>query len=244
MNQQTFKICNNIIEEKEESDYTEETEEEDSEEEENKEISDEEETPQKNNIKNYSNNENNTNILNENIFIISLDLLKKFKEISPNDSDSILIDYLIRKGLPTYFKNIKILCLYLYFHKICSSYFNLFNKISSEEISDIILSLLKESYYIIADDERKHYNYIHISQKIFQNLRISKENSEISKIKIFLKDELTKNSKDIQINKLILELGFQSNGRLDVYVKIHIIKSIIKYLNKYFYKWRNARKME
>ena len=46
-----------------------------------------------------------------------------------------------------------------------------------------------------------------------------------------LQKEITKNSSDLQIKKLILDLGFKSNGRLDVYEKIHIMKAIIIYLN-------------
>ena len=215
------------IQNEDNNNYTEEIEEEESEEE-NEEITEEEdETLHKNIFKEKE-------IINENIFVISLDLIQKFKEIKENDSysDSLIIDYLSKKGLPMHFKNQKMLSLYLYFHKISSSFYILFAKISSKEIYKLILSLLKESYYILADEKIQHFNYNYISQKIFENLKLSEENSDISKIPIILKEEdISDNTKNLEMNKLILELGFQSHGRLDVYTKIHIIKSLVKNLN-------------
>ena len=208
--------------------YTEESEEEDSQEE-NEEITDENEQISQESIKNINNNEAET--LNENVFIISLKLLTKFKEMNQSDSDSPIIDFLVRTGLPMNFNSQKNLALYLYFHKICSSFCLLFEKISSKEISIIILSLLKESYYLLADKEIKHYNYINMSKNLFNNLFISEEETDISKIPIILQTKILDNSKYFQINKLILELGFQSHGRLDIYVKIHILKAIINYLH-------------
>ena len=75
------------------------------------------------------------------IFIISLALLKKFNEMHINDSDNNNINYIYEIGLPMNFKSIKNLSIYLYFHKICSSYYILFSKISDEKITDIIILL-------------------------------------------------------------------------------------------------------
>ena len=62
-------------------------------------------------------------------------------------------------------------------------------------------------------------------------MKISEEDTNISKIPIILQKEISRKSSDLQIKKLILDLGFQSHGRLDIYAKIHIIKAIIIYLN-------------
>ena len=211
-----------------ENEIIEESEEENSQEE-NEEITEEEdENSQKIILKK---NIKDIETINENIFIISLQLLKKFNEMKQGDSDSIILDYLSKTGLPMHFKNAQTLSLYLYFHKMCSSFYTLFNKISSKDISKAIISLLKESYYLLADKEIKHYNYIDMAQKAFPKLQISEEDTDISKIPVILQNKISENSQDFQIKKLILELGFQSHGRLDVYVKIHIIKSIINYLN-------------
>ena len=215
--------------ETENKDYTEGTEEEEEDsQEESEETSEEDDITNKIKLKNKI---KEFETINENIFIISLELLKIFNEMRQSDSDTTIYNYLSKTGLPMHFKNPKLLSLYLYFHKMCSSFYVLFTKISSKEISKIILSLLKESYYLLADKEIKHYNYTDIAQKAFPNLLISEEDTDISKIPIILQKKISENSQDFQIKKMILELGFQSHGRLDVYVKIHIIKAIINYLN-------------
>ena len=169
------------------------------------------------------------------IYIISLKLLKKFSEIQIGDSDNAIINYSKEIGLPNNFKNEKDLSLYLYFNKICSSYYTIFSKIDDENIIDAVLSLLKENYYILTDKEINHYNYNLIAEKIFPKLQISKEEkSNFIKIPFIITNndnKLDKKEKYIKINKLILELAFESKGRLDIYMKIHILKSLFHYLN-------------
>ena len=168
---------------------------------------------------------------NPNTFIISLQLIKTFDNLHQGDSETTIIDFLKNVGLPMHFNNEETLSLYLYFHKMCIPFYQLLEDIKSEEVSDIVLNSLKESYYLLADNESKHYNYSDIAKKSFSNLRISEEDTNISKVPIVLQSEISKKSSDLQIKKLILDLGFKSNGRLDVYVKIHIMKAIIIYLN-------------
>ena len=169
---------------------------------------------------------------NDNSFIISLQLVKKFNELHQGMSDKSILDYIKKIGLPMHFQNQKMLGLYLYFHKMCSQYYNLFAKISKKEITKAVLNCLKDSYYLLVDKEIKHFNYGEMAKKAFPKLKISEEDTDISKIPIILQSKIAPKSPDFQIKKLILELGFQSHGRLDVYVKIHIIKSLIIFLNK------------
>ena len=213
----------------EENEIVEESEEEEETQEENEEATEEEDENSRKVVVNKNIKDFET--LNENIFIISLQLLKKFNEMKQCDPDTIILDYLSKTGLPMHFKNAQTLSLYLYFHKMCSSFYSLFNKISSKDINKTIISLLKENYYLLADKESKHYNYIDMAQKAFPKLKISEEDTDISKIPVILQNKISENSQDFQIKKLIIDLGFQSHGRLDVYVKIHIIKAIINYLN-------------
>ena len=173
----------------------------------------------------------NIDDLGENTFIISLQLVKTFDDMHQGDPETIISDFLKNVGLPMHFKNEETLALYLYFHKMCIPFYELLKKIKSNEVSDIVLNSLKESYYLLADNESKHYNYSDIAKNSFSNLRISEEDTSISKIPVVLQDEISQNSSDLQIKKLILNLGFGSHGRLDVYVKIHIMKAIIIYLN-------------
>ena len=130
-----------------------------------------------------------------------------------------------------HFKTKENLALYLYFHKMCIPFLNLFKKINGKDISKSILKSLKESYYLLSDNEIKHFNYTEMAKKAFPKLQISQEDSEICKIPVILQDEVSPNSSNFEIKKLILNLGFVSHGRLDIYVKIHIIKALIIYLN-------------
>ena len=166
-----------------------------------------------------------------NTFIISLQLIKLFEKMKKTEQDTIIIDFLKNIGLPMHFNNEETLSLYLYFHKICIPFYELLKSIKSDSVTEIVLKLLQESYYLLADNEIKHYNYIDIAKKSFSNLKISEEDTNISKIPVVLQKKISRKSSDLQIKKLILDLGFQSHGRLDIYLKIHIIKSIIIYLN-------------
>ena len=173
----------------------------------------------------------NINELDSNSFIISLQLIKTFDDIHQGDSETIITDYLKNVGLPMHLKNEETLSLYLYFHKMCIPFYNLLKNIKNKEVSEIVLNLLKESYYLLADNESRHYNYIDMAKTSFPKLKISEEDTSISKVPVVLQNEISKKSSDFQIKKLILDLGFQSHGRLDVYVKIHIMKAIIIYIN-------------
>ena len=192
---------------------------------------------------NISENINNNNIIeNDNeVIFMSLKLLKKFNEINTDGSENIIIDYTLKIGLPTNFKNVKNLSMYLYLHKICSPYYNIFSQLSNEKITDLFLSLLKWNYYVLADNESIHYNYFYLSENIYSKLSLSEEENSILKIP-FIITNIDINSKNnfskekcIKINKLILELSFKSKGRLDIYMKVHILKSLLLYIgNKKF----------
>ena len=88
---------------------------------------------------------------NLNTFIISLQLIKTFDNMHQGDSETIIIDFLKNVGLPMHFNNEETLSLYLYFHKMCIPFYNLLENIKSEEVSDLVLNLLRESYYLLAD---------------------------------------------------------------------------------------------
>ena len=205
--------------------------------EENEEEEDEEQDLFNNDIIIKNKSEDNDNKKSDNNdFIISLNLLKKFNELNEgNYSDNIIINYIIKNGLPMVFKNEKYLSLYLYFHKICSSYYILFSELLDKNITDIIISLLSKNYYILADEECVEYNYNFIANKIINKYPYKENNKESELILLILNnannDIKSRKEKNIKINKLILELAFESKGRLDIYIKIHILKSILLYIN-------------
>ncbi len=221
-------------EEKEEmNEEEEEQEEQEQEEKEEKDENQEEKQDENQEEENEDDSEHiNVNELdNPNSFIISLQLIKKFDGMHQGDTETIIIDFLKNVGLPMHLNNEETLALYLYFHKMCIPFYKLLKNIKSDKVSEIVLNSLKESYYLLADNESRHYNYTDIAKKSFSNLRISEEDTNISKVPIVLQTVISKKSTDLQIRKLILDLGFQSHGRLDVYMKIHIMKAIIIYLN-------------
>ena len=216
-------------EEKEEGNEEEEEQEEEPEQEQAENL--EKEDNQEEEVEEDSEHANVKELDNPNSFIVSLQLIKKFDNMHQEDTENVIIDFLKNTGLPMHFNNDETLALYLYFHKMCIPFYKLLKNIKSEKVSDIVLNLLKESYYLFADNESKHYNYSDMAKKSFPNLRISEEDTNISKVPIVLQNVISKKSSDLQIKKLILELGFQSHGRLDVYMKIHIMKAIIIYIN-------------
>ena len=178
----------------------------------------------------YEEKEETINIPEENRLIISLPLIKKFSEVEDEDSDEKIIDFLKKNGLPMEFKDIQFLKIYLYFHKMCVPFYKIFSSMKKKDNIDITLSTLKENYYLLVNSSINHFNYENISEKIFNILNVSKD-SFSSKIPIGFSNENSNISKYIKITKFILELGLKTQGRLDIYVKVHIAKAIINYIN-------------
>ena len=120
------------------------------------EAEEQEDSEDQNIIKNHE----NITQKNDDSYVISIKLIKKFNEMHKGDSDDIIIDYIKTEGLPMKFNNINELSLYLYFNKICSSFYSIFSLIYTKKINDIILSFLQKNYYVLADKEIIHYNFI------------------------------------------------------------------------------------
>ena len=164
---------------------------------------------------------------------ISMELIKKFKEISPDESEDIISDFIQQNGLPMVVKDEETLVLLLYFHKLCVPFFKILNSLNKKDIIKVFSSSLKESYYLFADTQCKHFNYKSIAKKVFPNLKHSEENSLVS-IELSstpLSEAITTTPSVFKINQKILELGIESRGKLDVYSKIHILKALIYFVN-------------
>jgi len=164
---------------------------------------------------------------------ISMELIKKFKENSKEENDEAISDFILEKGLPMEVKDEHTLSLILYFHKLCVSFFKILNSLKKKNIEKIFLSSLKESYFLFADETIKHYNYKALAQKIFPNLKKSQEEFLIS-VEFnnqSFEDSLNPTPSVFKINQKILELGLNSQGKLDIYSKIHILKALINFIN-------------
>ena len=98
---------------------------------------------------------------------VSMELIKKFKDISVEESDEGICDFILEKGLPMDVKDENTLALILYFHKLCVSFFKILNSLKKKNIEKIFLSSLKESYFLFADESIKHFNYKSLAKKIF-----------------------------------------------------------------------------
>ena len=118
---------------------------------------DEENQEEENDEESEHNTYTNDIIIN-NTFIISLQLIKILDGMKKEDNDRTIIDFLKNVGLPMHFNNEEILSLYLYFHKMCIPFYDLLKKIKSDEVSEIVFKSLQESYYLLADSDIKHYN--------------------------------------------------------------------------------------
>ena len=101
---------------------------------------------------------------------VSMELIKKFKDISIEESDEGICEFIKDKGLPMEVKDEQTLSLILYFHKLCVPFFKILNSLKKKNIQKIFLSSLKESYFLFADENIKHYNYKSIAKKVFPNL--------------------------------------------------------------------------
>ena len=169
----------------------------------------------------------------ENNLKLSLELIRKFKEISIDEPEQNIIDFVKSKGLPTKVKKKESLSLILYIHKICVAFYEILENLHTEEVEKIFLEKLKESYYLFADEECKHFNFENLAEKILPDLKVSQEKSDINIIfnTENLSNPLPQSEENILIKKKIIELGLESHGRLDIYAKIHILKSLISYIN-------------
>ena len=164
---------------------------------------------------------------------VSMELIKKFKDISIEESDEGICEYIKDNGLPMEVKDEQTLALILYFHKLCVPFFKILNSLKKKNIQKIFLSSLKESYFLFADENIKHYNYKSIAKKVFPNLKKSQEEFLISVEfnNSSLSDPIVPTPSVFKINQKILELGLESQGKLDIYSKIHILKSLINFIN-------------
>ena len=164
---------------------------------------------------------------------ISMELIKKFKDISTEESDEGISEFILDKGLPMEVKDEQTLSLILYFHKLSVSFFKILNSLKKKNIEKIFLSSLKESYFLFADESIKHYNYKSLAKKIFPNLKKSQEEFLISVefSNTSLDEPIIPTPSVFKINQKILELGLNSQGKLDIYSKIHILKALINFIN-------------
>ena len=169
----------------------------------------------------------------ENGLEISMELIKKFKEISNEENDEGITNFILDKGLPMEVKDENTLALILYFHKLCVSFFKILNSLKKKNLEKIFLSSLKESYFLFADESIKHFNYKSIAKKIFPDLKKSQEEFLISVefSNSSLDEAIIPTPSVFKINQKILELGLNSQGKLDIYSKIHILKALINFIN-------------
>lgn len=161
-------------------------------------------------------------------FTLSLGLIQLFNDIKPVESQQKIVDYVQSVGVPSSFDNEHSLSLYLYLHHMMVPFYPFLSQ--NDETGKTLMMLLKDNYYLLSDIEIKHFNYQDLAQKSIGNLK--KATEEGSFLKVSLKNEKPSSKGNFEINKVLLDLGIMSNGRLDVYVKAHIIKNIILYSGK------------
>ena len=162
-------------------------------------------------------------------FNISLPLIQKISDLKPNDPESALIEFVTTNGLPCDLPCENSIALYLYFHQMLVPYYSILSKISTDEVKQVLMQALKEKFQLLSDIENKHYNFESIGKELTGKVTNKPDSSEVAKIPIELGDGATSKGKFV-LNKKLLTLGQKGLGRLDIYVKAHIIKSIILYL--------------
>ena len=162
-------------------------------------------------------------------FIVSLPLIQKLSDLKPSDPESALVEFVTTNGLPCDLPCEKCLALYLYFHQMLVPFYSILSKINSDEVKKVLMDALKEKFQLLSDIENKHFNFEAIAKELNGKVTKKAEDTDIAKIPIELGTDVSTKGKFV-LNKKLLTLGEKGLGRLDIYVKAHIIKSIILYL--------------
>ena len=108
-------------------------------------------------------------------------------------------------------------------------FYSILSKIKTDEVKKVLMDALKEKFQLLSDIENKHFNFDEIGKSLNGKITKKSDESEVSKIPIEIGDGQTTKG-NFNLNKKLLSLGEKGLGRLDIYVKAHIIKSIILYL--------------
>ena len=103
------------------------------------------------------------------------------------------------------------------------------SKLNSDEVKKVLMEALKEKFQLLSDTEVKHYNFESMAAELKGKITKKDDDSPISKIPIEIGTVVTTKGKFV-LNKKLLTLRQKGYGRLDIYVKAHISKSIILYL--------------
>ena len=83
---------------------------------------------------------------------ISMELIKIFKEISQEEAEDKICEFIQKKGLPMPVNSEETLALILYFHKLCVPFYKILFLIDKKKkILKTFLLSLKESYSLFAD---------------------------------------------------------------------------------------------
>ena len=165
---------------KEESNSSKQKKEKDNAEEEEEEIEVEEEVEEKDDEEEESEDEGKNEKETETEVNILPQKTKDGLEVSMDESDEGICDFINEKGLPMEVKDEQTLALILYFHKLCVPFFKILNSLKKKNIQKIFLSSLKESYFLFADVHIKQYNFKSIAKKVFPNIKKSEEEFLIS----------------------------------------------------------------
>ena len=156
---------------------------------------------------------------------LSLGLIQLLSDVKPTEPQEKIVEYLKTTGIPTKLEDEDSLALYIYLHHMMVPFYPFLSQ-SEENAGKTLMTLLKENYYLLSDIEVKHFNYIDLAEKSLSSLKQSADDGNAN-LKISLKSESPSSKGHFEINKTIIQLGINSKGRLDIYVKAHIIKNII-----------------
>ena len=148
-----------------------------------------------------------------------------------NSTDAIL-SYLNETGIPSLITTKSSLEIYLYFHQLLIPFYSFICEPTPSNQPQALLNILKDNYHLLADAQcYYHFNYDKISSKYFSNNSTSKEQiastTPCNPSCADLTHSQASSPNHFVINYHIIELGLHSYGRLNVYVKAHIIKNLI-----------------
>lgn len=146
--------------------------------------------------------------------------------LSTSKEDKEVIAQIKKEGLPMEFSSEDVLIAYFYLHQMLIPFYSYLTQIE-DSTGKALMNLLIENYYLLSDYHCNTLNIKAIVKSIGLKNKISSSTNNSNRICISLKGEKQSSKGNFELNKTMLDLGKDSRGRLDIYIKAHIAKNII-----------------
>ena len=166
------------------------------------------------------------------VFNVSLPLAEFFYEDARKSNDESLIYFLREEGIPFTPKDSYELSVYIYVHWQFSYYIEILKNYGEENFLDKLKTLLRQRYNLFTDKYFNYYNCQRIAKKAIKDLSTFKTNFVfmVNLTKENNLAELIRENKVLYLNKELINMALKSNGALNLYIRVQILKHFFIYL--------------